>query len=226
MPTAQKTAAIEQLQETIDTATSIFLADFTGLNVEQMTALRRKCRAEGVSIQVVKNTLAIKASRAANREALAEHFRGPTAMAVSVDDPTAPARILVDFKKEHEKPEVKLGFVDGRVLDAAEVGRLAALPTRDQLISQVMQLAQAPAQGFVGVLNALLSQLVRTVDAVREGKEKGTIAAPAAAKAEAAPAEAPAEAGDVKAEEAGPDAPAETETEGSTETAEEQKDGE
>jgi large subunit ribosomal protein L10 len=226
MPTAEKTAAIEQLQETIEKAASIYLADFTGLNVEQITDLRRKCRAEGVSFQVVKNTLAIKASRAVDREQLTEHFRGPTAMAVSVDDPTAPARILVDFHKVHEKPQVKLGFVDGRVLDADEVKKLASLPTRDQLISQVMQLAQAPAQGFVGVLNALMSQVVRTVDAVRDGKEKGTIAAPAAAEAEAAPAEAKAEAGDVKAEEAaGSDAPAQTETEGSTE-AEEQKDGE
>ena len=225
MPTAEKTAAIEQLQETIDKATSIFLADFTGLNVEQMTALRRKCRAEGVSFHVVKNTLAIKASRAADLEQLTAHFAGPTALAVSVDDPTSPARILIDFQKVHEKPQVKMGYVDGRVLDADEVKRLAALPTRDQLISQVMQLAQAPAQGFVGVLNALLSQVVRTVDAVREGKEKGTIAAPAAAKAEAAPAKA-AEAGDVKAEEAGSDAPAQTETEGSTDPAEEQKDGE
>lgn len=223
MPTAEKTAAIEQLQETIDKATSILLADFTGLNVEQMTALRRRCRAEGVSFQVVKNTLAIKASRAADLEELTGHFHGPTAMAASVDDPTAPARILVGFQKEHEKPKVRVGYVDGRVLDAEEVRKLATLPTRDQLISQVMQLAQAPAQGFVGVLNALLSQLVRTVDAVREGKEKGTIAAPAAAKAEAAPARAEAEAGDVKAEEAGPEAPAQTETEGSTE---ERNDGE
>jgi len=225
MPTAVKTAAIEQLQETIEKAASIYLADFTGLNVEQITDLRRKCRAEGVSFQVVKNTLAIKASRAVELEQLTEHFRGPTAMAVSLDDPTAPARILVDFHKEHEKPQVKLGFVDGRVLDADEVKKLASLPTRDQLISQVMQLAQAPAQGFVGVLNALMSQVVRTVDAVRDGKEKGTIAAPAAAEAEAKPAKAEAEAGDVKAEEAGSDAPAQTETEGSTE-AEEQKDGE
>jgi large subunit ribosomal protein L10 len=187
----------------------MFLADFTGLNVAQMTDLRRKCRAEGVTFQVVKNTLAIRAARALELGQLEEHFRGPTAMAVSLDDPTSPARILVDFHKEHEKPQVKLGFVDGRVLAADEVKALAKLPTRDQLISQVMQLAQSPAQGFVGVLNALLSELVRTVDAVRDGMEKGTVPAGGAGEAAAAPEAVSAAANDVKAEEGagGSDAP-------------------
>lgn len=208
MPTAEKTAAIEQLQERIDSAAAIFLADFTGLNVEEMTDLRRKCRAEGVTFQVIKNTLAIKATRALDLGELEPHLKGPTAMAVSLEDPTSPARILMDFHKEHEKPQVKLGFVDGKVLSADEVKALAKLPTRDQLISQVMQLAQAPAQGFVGVLNAVMSELVRTVDAVREAKEKGTT------PAGAGEADAEAKAGDVTAEaEAGPEVPVDEQAE-------------
>jgi large subunit ribosomal protein L10 len=126
-----------------------------------------------VSLQVVKNKLAMKAARALEIEGMEEHLHGPTAVAVSVDDPVSPARVLVAFQKAHEMPGLKLGLVDGKVLGPAEIKRLASLPTRDQLISQVMQLAQAPAQGFVGVLTALLSQVVRTVDAVRERKEKG-----------------------------------------------------
>jgi large subunit ribosomal protein L10 len=181
MPTAQKSAVIEQLQETFDGAAAIFLADFTGLNVEKITDLRRKCRENGVHFQVIKNTLAIKAMRKLSLNELEEHFQGPTALAVSTEDPTSPARVLIDFQKEHEKPQVKLGFVDGRVLNADEVKALANLPTRDQLIAQVMQLALAPAQNFVGVLNEVLSKLVRTVDAVRDGKEKGTIASAEAA---------------------------------------------
>jgi large subunit ribosomal protein L10 len=188
MPTAQKSAEIEELEQAFGRAASIFLADFTGLNVEELTRLRRKCRENGVELRVVKNTLAVKASRKASLEALVPHFRGPTALAIAVEDPTSPARVLVDFRKEHdEKPEVKLGFVDGQLLTPEQVKAFAALPTREQLISQVMQLALAPAQGFVGVLNEILAKLVRTVDAVRAAKEEGRIASamPPPPKAEA-----------------------------------------
>jgi len=175
MPTAQKTATIEELRQTFDGAAAIFLADFTGLDVESLTRLRRKCRESGVKIEVVKNTLAIKAARALQLETLAPHFRGPTAVAVSEHDPTTPARVLLDFRKDHEKLEVKLGYVEGRVLSPQEVKALATLPTRDQLISQVMQVAMAPAQNFVWAIKDTVGRLVRTVDAVRDGMEKGTI---------------------------------------------------
>jgi len=208
MPTAQKSAAIESLRGTFDSAAAIFLADFTGLNVADITALRRKCRENGVQFTVVKNTLAIKATRALELSELEPHFQGPTAVAVSTDDPTSPARVLLDFRKEHEdKPQVKLGFVEGRILDAEEVKALASLPTRDQLISQVMQLAMAPAQNLVYALNDTMTRLVRVTDAVRDAMEKGTIAsasgstesgggsgAEAAAPAEEAEAEASADA--------------------------------
>jgi large subunit ribosomal protein L10 len=213
MPTAEKTAAIEQLKNTFDNAAAIFLADFTGLDVEKMTDLRRKCRANGVSFTVVKNTLAIKASRALELGALEPHFRGPTALASSTTDPTSPARVLMDFHKEHQLPEVKVGFVDGQVISTEQVKALANLPTRDQLISQVMQLARGPVQNLVYCLNDSMSRLVRTVEAVRAGMEKGAIpsaggtpreadtqaAAEPAAEAPAA-AEAPESAGNPPAE--------------------------
>lgn len=183
MPTAEKTAAIEQLQDTIKGAAAIFLADFTGLNVEKMTSLRRKCRENGVHLEVVKNTLAIRATRALELSELEPHFRGPTLLALSRDDATSPARVLVDFRKEHEKPELKLGFVEGRILSAKEVEALANLPTRDQLIAQVMQLALGPVQNLAMVLQGITTKLVRTVDAVRDGMEKGTIPGGPAAKA-------------------------------------------
>ena len=175
MPTAEKTAAIEELRQTFDGATAIFLADFTGLDVESLTNLRRKCRENGVKLEVVKNTLAVKAAKAPQLDELATHFRGPTAVAVSEDDPTSPARVLLDFRKDHEKLEVKLGFVEGRVLNPQEVKALATLPTRDQLISQVMQLAMAPTQNLVWAIKDTVGRLVRTVDAVRDGMDKGTI---------------------------------------------------
>ena len=199
MPTAQKSDAIESLRGTFDSAAAIFLADFTGLNVADITDLRRKCRESGVHFTVVKNTLAIKATRELELAELEPHFTGPTAVAVSTDDPTSPARVLLEFRKEHEqKPEVKVGFVEGRILDAEEVKALAALPTRDQLISQVMQLAMAPGQAFVYALNDTMTRLVRVTEAVREAMEKGAVAS---AEAEAAPA--------APAEEAAPEASAE-----------------
>jgi large subunit ribosomal protein L10 len=172
MPTAEKTAVIEQLEGMFGNSASIFLADFTGLDAAEITSLRRKCRKSGVQFRVIKNTLAVKATRKLQLSILEPHFQGPTAVAASDGDPTSPARVLVDFQKTHEKLQVKLGFVDGRVLTPQEVKTLASLPTREQLLSQVMQLALAPAQNFVGVLNAVLARVVRTVDAVREAKEK------------------------------------------------------
>ncbi|MBZ0268206.1 50S ribosomal protein L10 [bacterium] len=216
MPTAEKTAAIEQLKETFDSAAAIFLADFTGLNVEKMTDLRRKCRANGVQFSIVKNTLAIKATQALELSDLEPHFRGPTALASSTEDPTSPARVLLDFQKEHQLPQVKLGYVDGQVLSADQVKALADLPSRDVLISQVMQLAMGPVQNLVYCLNDSMSKLVRTVDAVRDGMEKGTLAsgtADAGTEAAAEPAaEAPAEEAEAEAKDAGEpaaDAPAE-----------------
>jgi large subunit ribosomal protein L10 len=175
MPTTKKTAAIEEIRQTFEGATGIFLADFTGLDVESITKLRRKCREKGVKFAVVKNTLAIKAAKALQLDELAEHFQGATAVAVTDEDPTSPARILVDFRKENEKLEVKLGYVEGRVVNAQEVKALATLPTREQLLSQVMQLAMAPTQNFVWAIKDTVGRVVRTVDAIRDGMEKGTI---------------------------------------------------
>src|SRR5688572_26078390 len=151
-----------------------------------MTKLRRKCHGNGVSLHVVKNTLAVKASRANQLDGLVPHLKGATAVAVAKGDPSAPARILREFQKEHDKLKLKAGVVEGQVLDAAQVTVLANLPSRDQLLSQVMQLALAPTQSVVYVLNGLLSKVVRTVEAVREGMEKGTI--PSVAVKAAAPA--------------------------------------
>jgi large subunit ribosomal protein L10 len=175
MPTAEKTAVIEELRRTFDGASAIVLADFTGLDVESMTKLRRRCREKGVKAAVVKNTLAVKAAKALELDALTPHFKGATFVAVSQDDPTTPARVLLDFRKENEKLEVKLGFVEGRVLTPQEVKALASLPTREQLISQVMQLAMAPTQNVVWALKDTVGRVVRTVDAIRDGMEKGTI---------------------------------------------------
>ena len=186
MPTQDKTAVIEQLQSELQEADAVFLADFTGLDVAAMTKLRRKCRENGVSLHVVKNTLAVKASIANQLDGLVPHLKGATAVAVAKGDPSAPARILREFQKENEKLKLKAGVIEGQILNAAEVTVLANLPSRDQLLSQVMQLALAPTQSVVYVLNGILSKVVRTVEAVREGMEKGTI--PSAAVKVAAPA--------------------------------------
>lgn len=173
MPTTEKSAVIDRLTTDLKEADAIYLADFTGLDVAAMTTLRRKCRAEGIRLHVVKNTLAVKASRANQLEGLVVHLKGATALAIAKGDPASPARVLRDFQKTHEKLQLKAGFVEGRILSSDEVKALANLPTRDQLISQVMQLALAPTQSVVYVINALLTKVVRTVDAVREAKEKG-----------------------------------------------------
>ncbi|MAF27585.1 MAG: 50S ribosomal protein L10 [Gemmatimonadota bacterium] len=221
MPTAEKNAAVEQLQKTIDEAAAVYLADFTGLDVELMTDLRKECRKNDVQFRVVKNTLAIRASRNLEFEELVPHLKGPTAMASSVADPAAPARVLVDFHKEHKKPELKVGFMDGSILSLEEAHAMANLPTRDELIASVMRCAQGPIQNLLGALTDVMTRVVRVTDAVRDGMEQGTIqsAAPSeepvaeeakeAPVEEAAPAETDAAEEPAGEESGGDDAPAE-----------------
>ena len=105
MPTAEKTAAIEQLRETFDSAAAVFLADFTGLNVEKMTDLRRKCRSEGIELKVIKNTLLRRAIDGTDKEGIGDFLGGMTGVVLSGDDPIASAKALRELTKDLQKEE-------------------------------------------------------------------------------------------------------------------------
>ena len=170
MARPEKVAAVEQITEILGNAKSVFVADFQGLNVEQISSLRKKCREDKVQFLVVKNKLARIAAKNAGRDEMEDHFKGPSAIAFTYDDPSAPARVISTFAKDTEKPAIKVSLFEGNFYGPEQVKVIAALPPREVLLSKVLYGLNSPIQGFAGALNGLLSKLVRTLDAVRESK--------------------------------------------------------
>ncbi len=169
----EKKQIVAGLSEQFKTAVSGVLVDYCGLNVEQDTQLRNKLREAGVEYKVIKNTLARIAAKEVGFDELDPILNGPTALAVSMTDEVAPAKVIADFAKDNEQLEIKSGFLDGKVVSLDEVKKLAATPNHDTLIAMVM-----------GSLNAPVSKLVRTLQAlVDNGVEPAEIQKPAAPEA-------------------------------------------
>jgi large subunit ribosomal protein L10 len=171
-----KQPVVQEISERIQGAQSIVLVDHRGLTVEQDTQLRRELREAGVSYKVYKNTMMNFAFKGTEFEGLSQYLEGPSAMAVSTTDATAPARILAKFAKTADKLEIKAGVVEGTVYDAAGIAVIANIPSREELISKLLGSLQSPITNFARVMNQLA--------------EKGGAAACAAPAAEEAPAEA------------------------------------
>jgi large subunit ribosomal protein L10 len=181
MQMAEKHEVVANLSAKLSEAKCLYLTDFTGLDVASITELRRRLTAAEVEYVVVKNTLARRALEGGRYESLSEHLSGPNAFALAREDVVTAAKILTDFAKEKDKPRIRAGAIEGRVVSIEEIRRIAELPPRDQLLAQVVGYARAPIAGLVYTLNGLLSKFVRTVDALREQKEAGAgTAAPAA----------------------------------------------
>jgi len=167
MSKTERQATVESLTEQLKGSPNVFVTDFTGLNVLRMTELRRRLRSAGVEYVVVKNTLAQRAFAANGVAVLDEHLAGPTGLVLSGSDPLAGAKVLTDFAREFERPAIKVGLVDGKPVTAAQVKRLAELPPREVLLSQLAGYIQAPMAQFVGVMNGLMYQMVGALEALR-----------------------------------------------------------
>lgn len=168
MNRTEKGALVAGLTERLGRQPNLYVTDFTGIAVKQMTDLRRRLRTVGVEYVVVKNTLAARALEAAKVPVLgSEVLAGPTGF-VLADDPILAAKIIADFQQETNTLTVKAGLVDGRRVSAVDVQRLARLPGREQLLSELAGGFQAPMQAFVGALNGLLYQFIGAVEALRE----------------------------------------------------------
>ncbi len=165
---AEKQAMVSEVQQKFSQANSVILADYRGLNVQEVTELRRKLREAGVEYKVIKNTLTSRAAKAANIEGLDEHLAGPTALAFSYEDPAVPAKVLADFAKDHKKLELKAGVLEGKVINIDSVKALANLPSREVLLAKTVGLFQAPLRNMAGVLAGPLRKFVYAVDAVRK----------------------------------------------------------
>ena len=170
MARPEKEAAVSEIQERISSSQSVILADYRGLNVAEVTELRKKLRESGVEYKVVKNTLTSRAAKAANIEGLDQFLSGPTALAFGVNDAVVPAKILADFAKDHKDLELKGGILEGKVIDLAMVNELASLPSREGLLGQVVGLLQAPIRGLVTVLSGPLRNTAYALEALRKQK--------------------------------------------------------
>ena len=169
MKRPDKEQLVVELKEKMVGAKALYYTDFTGLNVKRMTELRRRLRKQGVEYVVIKNTLAL---RAVNESGLVgERLKGPTGLVVA-KDPVAAAKVLSDFAKENDKrPAVKGGLFDGRAVDAAQVAKLANMPSREQMLSQLGGYMQAPMTQFATVMNSLLSNFAGAVEALKAQRE-------------------------------------------------------
>ncbi len=169
MNRADKDQLVTELKAKMAGATTLYYTDFTGLNVKRMTELRRRLRKAQVEYVVIKNTLALRAAEEAGL--LRQPLRGPTGLVVS-NDPLTAAKVLADFARENDhKPVVKGGLMDGKVLDPAQVQKLAAMPSRQQMLAQLGAGLQSPMAAFVGALNGLLYMFAGALDALKTQRE-------------------------------------------------------
>jgi large subunit ribosomal protein L10 len=167
----EKKAVVSEVAEVAGMAHSAVASEYRGLTVEQMTALRARARDGGVYLRVVKNTLAKRAVKGTDFECMQDGLTGPLLLAFSREEPGAAARLVKDFAKEHDKLIPRLVSFGGQMLPAADLERLASMPTRDQAISMLMSVMQAPIAKFVRTLNEVPGKLTRTVAAVRDQKQ-------------------------------------------------------
>ena len=166
-----KKEVVAEVSARLAKAQTVVLAEYRGLLVEDITVLRREARASGVYLRVLKNTLARRAVQGTPFEKLADQMVGPLAYGIS-DDPVAAAKVLQAYAKKNEKLVIKGGMMPNYLMTAKEVGNLASMPSREELLAKLLGTMQAPVTKFVQTLNEVPSKFVRALAAVRDAKEK------------------------------------------------------
>jgi large subunit ribosomal protein L10 len=167
-----KKALTADLAKRFEKAQTLYLTDFTGLNVKAMTDLRARFRAHGVDFVIAKNTLLRRAIDGLDLPDIAEHLQGPTGIVFGHEDPVAPARTLKEFARDHEeRPAVKVAIVERRALEPHEVKRLADLPSREQLLGGIAGSMMAPVTGVVGAIAAVIRDIAYLVEEVARSRE-------------------------------------------------------
>ena len=167
----EKKEVVAEVSERLAKAQAVVLAEYRGLPVEQITVLRSQARASGVYLRVLKNTLARRAVKGTPFEKLSDQMVGPLAYGIS-DDPVAAAKVLHAYAKGNDKLVIKGGAMPNYVMTAKEVGNLATMPGREELLAKLLGTMQAPVAKFVQTLNEVPSKFVRALAAVRDQKEK------------------------------------------------------
>ncbi len=169
-----KQVQVNEIRDRFERAQSAILTDYRGINVADMTELRKQLRDAGVEYRVLKNTLVKRALEGMNVEDVFDSLQGPTAIAFSYGDPVTAAKIISEFNKKqaNKLPTIKAGVLEGKYLDFNGVKALADLPSREVLLATVLATMQAPITGFVRASNGIIASFVYALNAVREQKEQ------------------------------------------------------
>ena len=164
----EKKTIVEALHEKFTKSKVVIVTDYKGLNVLKINDLRGKLDEADIEYKVVKNSLLIRAAEGTDVALIADSFTGPSAVALSYDDPVAPAKVLAAFADENKDLEIKIGVLDGNVLDISAIKALSALPSRDVLLAQLLSTINGVPTALVRALNDVPRRLVNVLDALRQ----------------------------------------------------------
>lgn len=167
----QKKQIVAEISDVANQALSVVAADYRGLTSPEMTELRAQARKAGVTLKIVRNTLARRAFADTPYEGMVDQFVGPTLLAFAAEEPGATARLIRDFAKEHDRLEVKVLSLGGQVYDKSQLDAVACLPTRDEALAKLLSVMQAPIVKFVRTIREPHAKLVRVMTAVRDKKQ-------------------------------------------------------
>ena len=169
---SERTETIAVLEKEFTDATGIYMTDFTGINVEKITKFRADMKNSGVKYLVVKNTLARIAFEKCGLDQLIPYLKSPIGMAITKGDAVTPAKVIKDFRKNNKNLlDLKVAFIDGNLFSGDEAARIADLPSREVLLSQLLSCLKAPMTGLAGSLNGILTNFAGTLQAVVLKKE-------------------------------------------------------
>jgi large subunit ribosomal protein L10 len=154
----QKKQIVDEISDKMKNSVSTIIVDYRGLNVSEVTELRKQLREAGIDFKVYKNTMTRRAAEAAGFEGLNEVLTGPSAIAFSTEEVVAPAKIINNFAKDHEALEIKAGIIEGTVTSVEEVKAIAELPSREGLLSMLLSVLQAPMRNFALATKAVADQ--------------------------------------------------------------------
>ena len=184
-----KKPIVDEISAAVKDAQSVVLVDYRGLTVEQDTQLRKQLREAGITYKVYKNTMMNFAFKGTDCEALLPYLEGPSAIAISTEDATAPARVLCKFAKTADALEVKGGIVEGTAYDADGIKEVAKIPSREELLSRLLGSMQSPITNFARVIKQIAEKDGEAGAEASAEAEAAPVAEEPAAEAEAAPAE-------------------------------------
>lgn len=172
MQKTEKTKLVEELKQKLEKSNSIFLADFTGLNVEDITRLRRNLKEKEIDFKIAKNTLTRLAAKESGKEAIVDYLQGPVGVAYIYGDPTWAAKIFYESYKKIEKPKIKAFLIENQLYTGEKLKEWATLPPKEEVLAELVAVLNAPMAQLVGILNAVIQNFVLTLEGMAEKKSK------------------------------------------------------